>query len=163
MSQQNQQRAQTEAPKPPTGTQDMSAFRFDDNTYFLVIDEGEEDARLTTYLLEKLPNVNPARVMSGVPIQRLSEKSSIALVVRPHVRGNRDMKSWPIAVVGPVSCEPFFEEGADSVSKSRLCEGLSKAMSLHCKAMTGRAQMPAQLYNRDEGGERGSILRMRYA
>jgi hypothetical protein len=162
MSQQQQQ-AEKAPPRQPNGKtlapghQDLSAFKYDDNTFFLVIDEGEEDARLTTHVLDVLPNVNPARIMSGVPLLRLSERHSVCLVVRPHVRNDRDMKRWPIVLVGPVQCGPFFENNPDAIDQHGLCTALSKLMSVMCK------QMPATLKIRDEGGGKGDILRMRSA
>jgi hypothetical protein len=163
MSQQ-QQTAEKAPPRQPNGKplepgqQDLSGFKFDDNTFFLVIDEGDEDGRLTTHVLSALPNVNPARIMSGVPLLRLSERHSLALVVRPHVRGERKMLSWPIYIVGPLPCEPHFEANPDAIDQHGLCAALSKAMFTTC----GR-QMPATLKIRDEGGGKGDILRMRSA
>jgi hypothetical protein len=178
---------QQPAEKPPTtrevtlesGVKVIFAadFKHDNHTIFLVIDEGDEDSRLTAAVLEAFGGaVKESRVVNHIPLMRLSERHSIAPVYRRHVRQQKDMKKWPIYVggvvgasmVGPFSCAPYFnsDPSAASIDDDGAGEsgdelGLINHSAL-CNAI-GQRILPATLKVRKEDDQRGLILRMRYA
>jgi hypothetical protein len=83
---------------------------WDENTFFLVVNEGDEDGRLRIVVTKRCQGVNPGKVVNFLPLQQLSERHSVVLVYRPHVPGERDMKKWPVRFAGPVKAEDYWNE-----------------------------------------------------
>lgn len=148
MSQQHQQQAkQPDRDEPRKDA--VEPVQFDENTFFLVIDEGEEDGRLRNHVARACKGVNPGKVVNALPLMQLSERHKVCLVYRPHVFGERDMRKWPIKITAPIKAGECWSE----------LEGLNrKKFSNAC----GSAAVPATVRFKDEPGQ-GWTMRIKYA
>lgn len=146
MTQQHQQQAKQPEPR----REDPSAFTdWDENTFFVVIDEGEEDGRLRNHVARSCKGVNPGKIVNSLPLMQLSERHKVCLVYRPHVFGERDMRKWPIKITAPIKASDYWNE----------VEGLNrKKFSIAC----GDAAVPCTLRFKDEPGQ-GWTMRLKYA
>lgn len=144
-SQQHQQQQK----QPERAVDAPEAVQFDENTFFVVIDEGEEDGRLRNHVARACKGVNPGKVVNALPLMQLSERHKVCLVYRPHVFGERDMRKWPIRITPPIKAGEYWSE----------LEGLNrKKFSNAC----GSAAVPATVRFKDEPGQ-GWTMRIKYA
>jgi hypothetical protein len=124
-------------------------FAYDENTFFVVVDEGDEDGRLRNEVMRRCKGVNPGKVVNSLPLMQVSERHKVCLVFRPHVYGERDMRKWPIKIAGPVKASEYWAE----------LDGLNrKKFSNACGAIA----VPATLRFKDEPGQ-GWTMRLKYA
>lgn len=122
---------------------------FDENTFFLVIDEGEEDGRLRNEVNRRCKGVNGGKIINVLPLMNLSERHKVVLVFRPHVPGERDMKKWPVKLAGPVKAADFWND----------VTGLNQKKFINA---CGSEMVPATPRIKDEPGL-GVTMRIHYA
>lgn len=142
-----QQKPQQPEQRPADAPEPFTAW--DENTFFLVIDEGEEDGRLRNEVARRCKGVNPGKVLNSLPVMQLSERHTVCLVFRPHVFGERDMKKWPVKIAGPIKAKDYWSD----------LDGLNKRKFINA---VGAAAVPATLRQKDEA-EKGTTIRLHYA
>lgn len=145
------QQAQPQHDQAPPERVEPEPFKgWDDQTYFVVIDEGEEDGRLRNEVGRRCKGVSPGKIVSGLHIARLSERHKVCLVFRPHVPFNRDFRTWPIKITEPLEVKNHWTD-ADGLDVRAFANAVGKAI------------VPATAKYRDEGDGGGIVMRIRYA
>lgn len=142
------------------------------STHFLVPDEGKEGEDIRHAVLKEHKS---ARVVTSLPLQRLSENSKLVIVTRApeNLSDKRErliaaknarraaaasgtvalipQRALELRYVGPVACAKHWNRAMDELN-----------MTTFQREFGGRI-VPATLNIRDEGGKVGQVLRVRYA
>jgi hypothetical protein len=123
---QQQRSNQPQAPQEPPAADAVTGW--DENTFFVVVDEGDEDARLRKEVGRRCKGVNPGKVVSVLALMNISERHSVILVFRPHVPLERNMRAWPVKFTAPVHAKDFWSDTAGlNLKKFKLALGSAAA------------------------------------
>lgn len=133
--------------------------KVDPKVIFLLISDEKEERILRGHLLNKYPNVDDRRIRTDLALMTLRPEDKLVCVCRKEdprtvtKEGKPDPSRWPVIESEPEHVEKHYRDDGNG--------GLSIDVNSLLRAL-GPKVIPATLRPYD-GGDRGRMLRIRYA